>query len=571
MIGGFLLFSFRKNLPYIAFASPQIGVLFSVGGAAVLYSFLGFSIFTSFILMSITGSIVTLLAIIYYKISFNKKLVSLFVFALIVIFFSFYITNYTTLHFSSPGFIYMDGTDHLGYAQLADWLASHGRSGLPQLSSALPYQSWPAYSYAGDPRFGSFIFLAIISKSLGLSGMFAYYPAVAILLMVASLGIAALFSSSRTTFIIIVIGCVTNIWYASVMRGLLGNVFAYPSFILLIGLLFSIKECRLIYVLFLCALAFIIAGIYPANAALAFLIPIGAIYLLSVRVYNKQLTFSEWKNHLCFWSLIALALVFSAGVVARPVPFGLASQVPAPWYKVIATYLSFGRDADGLPFVHWHFTLFVIAFVLTFLVSIVGLVIAHRRKNAVALSLLLTPLVLLVALLILNKKWILYQLSGIYYPLQIIGLSLLWDKKYDNKQLKVKASKWWLLLPVIMLVIHLPATFGAIKHYTKAHGYSQNRFSHQQMQHLTKLLNHHAVTVDLKNVVFALPLLVELGNNPNIHLHWTKDSWKAIVGYRSWPAPKAVHTPFVITLKKQKSLQGCHLVYQTQQYHLFKC
>ncbi len=82
----------------------------------------------------------------------------------------------TDLFFGSPGLGFAHGTDHLGYAHIADWLK---RPVADVRSTPRPddwYGSWPHLIYGGDPRFGSFAFLALVSLFSGRSAAFAYDP-----------------------------------------------------------------------------------------------------------------------------------------------------------------------------------------------------------------------------------------------------------------------------------------------------------------------------------------------------------------------------------------------------------
>jgi hypothetical protein len=103
--------------------------------------------------------------------------------------------------------------DVLGYAIVADWLRLR-----PGDVAFLPspddwYGVWPQILFLGDPRFGAFNLLAVVSVCSGRSGPFAYDLASAVVLAAASLGVAALFARRRSTFGILTAAVFTGFWF----------------------------------------------------------------------------------------------------------------------------------------------------------------------------------------------------------------------------------------------------------------------------------------------------------------------------------------------------------------------
>jgi hypothetical protein len=111
--------------------------------------------------------------------------------------------------FSSPALVFFAGSDHFGYAHMADWL--NGAPGnVGEASPANPWDSWVYYMVTFDPRFGSISFVAIVSALTGRSGMFSYNLSCALVMVTASVGLAGIFSRSLTGFVIVAVGVVVS-------------------------------------------------------------------------------------------------------------------------------------------------------------------------------------------------------------------------------------------------------------------------------------------------------------------------------------------------------------------------
>jgi hypothetical protein len=71
------------------------------------------------------------------------------------------------IFFGGPAFLYANGTDHLGYAHMADWIRLRVGNTPLNLPQDDAYGSYPDYLFTRDPRFGSFSLLALISVISG--------------------------------------------------------------------------------------------------------------------------------------------------------------------------------------------------------------------------------------------------------------------------------------------------------------------------------------------------------------------------------------------------------------------
>jgi hypothetical protein len=194
----------------------------------------------------------------------------------------------TDLFFGSPGLGYAHGTDHLGYAHVADWLQRGPYNPAVTLRPEDWYASWPQLMYAGDPRFGSFALLALVSLVSGRSGAFAYDLGCAVVLAAASLGVAAVFARRSLTFGVLAVGLFTSFWFDWSRTGYLGKTTAYPASILAAGLLFAwIDRTRRegpAPLFPLAAVAALTAGaaiLFPGLVAALFLGLLGATFLVA--------------------------------------------------------------------------------------------------------------------------------------------------------------------------------------------------------------------------------------------------------------------------------------------------
>src|ERR1041385_8756395 len=212
-VGGFLLVPFRRTIKYALFAAPLAGLLISSCGIAALYTVLGLSLATSAAAMAVVGGAATIVALARSRPRLARDDLALVLIAAAVAAVAVYLANATTIKLGAPGFLYMDGTDQLGYAQLADWLRAHPIHQLPDATPARPYESWPEFSFHTDPRFGAYFTLAVISLLRGESGMFAYDNATAVVLLAGYVAIAAVLARSPRGFALLLVGLLTCHWF----------------------------------------------------------------------------------------------------------------------------------------------------------------------------------------------------------------------------------------------------------------------------------------------------------------------------------------------------------------------
>jgi hypothetical protein len=259
----------------------------------------------------------------------------------------------TDIFFGSPGLVYAHGPDHLGYAHLADWLRDRPGNIGHSLNAENWYASWPQLMYAADPRFGSFMWLALVSVFSHRSGTFAYDLASAILLGAAALGVAAVFARRRLTFAVLAAGLFTSFWFDWNRGGYLGKTMAYPATILVAGLLFAwIDEVRrqdAAPTLFpLAALAALTAGAsitFSGVACALFLAQLGGVFLIATAAFAPAAPSGRRLSEpiVGVTMLIALAIL-SSGILARPLFHVRRIPLSWSWPEVLLR----ATEADGL-------------------------------------------------------------------------------------------------------------------------------------------------------------------------------------------------------------------------------
>src|SRR3989338_5926685 len=153
LVGGFVMLPFRHRVMYPFLATPLCGILITALGVAGFYV-IGLSLALSATITLISGSLITLLTLFITKPKIFQPSYFLYFFILLWIAALTWLMNHTSIVMGHRAFLFMDGTDQLGYSQLADWLTTHNVHHRPVLSTLHHYQSWPYYMFQGDPRFG---------------------------------------------------------------------------------------------------------------------------------------------------------------------------------------------------------------------------------------------------------------------------------------------------------------------------------------------------------------------------------------------------------------------------------
>ncbi|OGT53791.1 MAG: hypothetical protein A3E84_02175 [Gammaproteobacteria bacterium RIFCSPHIGHO2_12_FULL_42_13] len=575
LVGGAFIFPFRRQLLYPIFATPLSGLLVTAVGIATLYGFLGLSLGLSGVITLTSGAVLTIIVLLINKPSHIEKHTLLWVFIFLWVFLMIFLVNATSIHFGGRGFLFMDGSDQLGYAQLADWINAHLASHPPTLSQEKPYESWPNAMFSFDARFGSFYLLALISWIEHQSGMFSYDSATTVVLISGILGVAAVFSRDKKTFFLLVIGLMISQWYPLSRSGYLGKILCYPTLFFLLGLFFATCQDKQRGFFSLSTLViFMIAAatVYPGRGiALLFFIPAG-LYCFSECLFNRKIlatnkkSIEEMASVLLILAMLILLAIGVSGSLSRPANLAVNNipqqsvHWPILWQQLFEIRTIPGRTPFPPHMDAWVFG-------LSLLLILIASLIAIKKRNALSVSLLLGFPLFCVLLWFLGQNWIAFQLIGIPYPSVLIGMSVLYGVSLPRKHRKLTVIL--LAMIVVTVLIRIPKYLSSVERYTGAEVIPTLEYSQSEINTLAQHIGNQPVIVTMNDVMYALPILVEFGRR-DMKLEWTPAAWKAIVGYQPWPAPKIKPASlYLIDWKDTKS--GCALIYRTRQYQLVRC
>ncbi|MGH7264748.1 MAG: hypothetical protein ACREMB_07810, partial [Candidatus Rokuibacteriota bacterium] len=479
------------------------------------------------------------------------------------------------LFFGSPGLNFAHGTDHLGYAHVADWLQQAPQNPTRALAPDDWYGSWLQLMYTADPRFGSFAFLALVSHFSGRSAAFAYDLGCAVVLTAASLGVGGLFARRPATFAVLTAGLFTSFWFDWSRAGYLGKTTAYPATILTAGLLFAwVDRARREGTgpLFpLSAIAALTAGaavFFPGVVAALFLALLGLAFVFAAALLPGEPAGRRLGDPVVAVALLVALAVLSSGIIARPL--FLVGRIPLPWSW--SELLLHATEVDGLlaartglpPGAVWA----LVFVLLATWAAVAALAVLHRVPAATAA--LIAPLALLGGLLAADLRWQAMNFIGMYVPLLLCGTAALADA------LAGRTSRRWLAwgltaLLAATVVSHLPRFAATAAFHGGRDAPPLFRFSARETDALAAAIRRGGGTalVDTAGARhFPIFLMVELGRR-GIPLQWTEESWKGILGYRRWPVPTyRTRAPLRIVTRTEAGQERPGSILRTTQFEL---
>jgi|GEM_PF-2012057 hypothetical protein len=578
LVGGWILIPFYKSLRYPAFIAPLTGILVSVITINGLYTLLQFSMHSAVLITFLVYTLLTLLTCVYFRSQINFKQVALMIAitAIIALLFS-YLCNYATIVNHSPSLLFMDGTDQSGYIQMATWLIKHPANTLPVLSPSVPYQSWLNWMYFFDARLGINTFLASVATLLHTQPFWAFDLASTVIVSAAILTISGLFSRSRTTLLLLIIGTATCFWFAYSRDGFFGRLLGAPADILVVGLFLTLKRpLNLLAITALSLLACAASICYPGQvlAMTVFFVAVVWCPLLALKhLGRKGNTYQPFTTEMPLAFLLILISIAATGALSHAV-FKLTGQsaTSIPWWQIIAKVLGI-LDRHQVP--NWMTQFRIIGLTsASLIISIILLGYSLFKRRAIASTLMASSLLILLFFFVTPDalgKSVLFQLSGFLYPLTLFGAAWLYDDTRAPSCKSTLINKSWiiLLLIVILIAMRLPRFASSINRY--AGSGMTNNFSKRDIKKLAHATKGKLVTVGkIDTNFFTIPLLV--GLHPyKINLQWSPTAWKAVVGYRNWPAPTLKPTPWRIELAKTPLKRGCSVQLKTQWYQLLYC
>lgn len=591
LIGGFAVIPFRHYVKYSLFTAPMAGMLLWSMGVFLFYSFCKFSVGMSSSIIAILGITVTIISLLRVKPKIDWHELS-YLLPFIIVFAAFltYLTNYTSIQLSNNGFLFREGSDQLGYSAMADWLNNNFVYNRPIADPNLPYQSFPSSLFDGDARFGSFFGLAIISKILNLPSMFAFDNACTIVLLTGYLAVTAVYTRSIKTFYIVFIALFFNFWFILSRTGYLGKIMCFPSILFIMGLFLSIQNNNRTkdYLIIVCLLLLTFAAsmVFPGSVLSLFIFVVGGLFILFQFLNMKNFDLNSCIANAGILLLMIFIGFSSFGAFVVPKNQSLLltyNSVPLDWFTILLYQLDLRLLAYDLVVPWYDTTIQHIFLILAFVIMIIFLICTLFKRNTIAASLIAAPLILVTSGYLFSLTWFAYELSSTLFALSVCSYAQFTDSCLQEQKTITNTSLIYIstFLMFLAIALRIPSYIETLHRYVFAGVPSSTQYSQQEINQVAKIIENKPVIIDIPNIMYSLPILVELGRRDNMKLQWSPDSWKSILGYRpDWHSPKITETPYILSTKSDvikvlgftpRSRSECHVLAETRQYNLFEC
>ena len=582
LAGGFVLAPLRQYVRYIALAAPLAGLLCIVLGSAALYVVTRWSLGRSAATAACTCIAATLVQFYVSGIGAVRWRIwlGLGITALLVAGLATWSADAATIHLHRPAMLYMDGTDHLGYAHLADWIIQHPITEMPgpmsRMSPDSPqsvYTAWPSLLLHEDLRFGSFISLAIFALVRHRSATFVYDVACATILAAGILAVAGAFARSPRSLLVLIAGLLACHWLDYSRTGYFGKLLSYPSALMLVGFLVSLPgSASPVALCFLGALAGAAALMHPSVLTALFLcVGIGPYLLARLALARSDLaemSLRQTGNLAAIGGLLIGIIVVASGLLARPLTVA-PPDWGVGWNFVLPRALDL--ESQGATVTGWGPMGLRYAAGVGFAVWIALLALAVLRRDPAAIALLLGPLLLLGGLFASGGQAAAFQLIGFFYPMSLCGAARLADPWTCAAPRRAALGKTMLaasaLLISAMVGLRVPRYFGALHRFAGKGMIPSQQFTLRDANRLGAKIGQEPVEVDITAPTQAIFVLVELGRR-GVHLQWTPRSWNTVVHFTGWPPPNYPPARFLLVLRGTSESADRPVVCRTRQFDL---
>jgi hypothetical protein len=555
VVGLYLLFGacgwwavspFRRQFPFALAQAPLAGMLLLPMSVLALMVVLHFRFDRALVVASVLLSSATAVSAWRGRDSVRASAAFLGSVALVASTAAVWFLTSSDLYFGVPALGLAHGTDHLGYARIADWL----RGDTTYVVTPAPtdwYRSYSHYSLAVDPRYGSFALLGIVSAISGRSGAFSYDLCSAVAIPVGVLAVAAVFARRRSTFLLLVAALFTGYWFDWNRGGYLGKTGGYPASFFVAGLvLFWIDRARrsperpLFDVAALIALTAGAALIFSGLITAMVLTLVAGLFILCLAAARRRspeiADCGALRDAITLVAILAAVAILTSGIIARPLFAPGNIPIPWSWWDL----LSRAAEFDGLIPGRTLFPRGVITMLMgaTLLAAILLLSLGVAARSFIAVPLIATPLLILCIVVPAGFKWHAMVFMGLYVPLLLCGTVVL----MDDASTKGFSKPWRTIVTVIaiaMIALRLPRFEATVRFHRGREFPAQFRFSSAEIDALAAAIEREGgVTfVDLEPPHhFASFLLVELGRR-GIDVQWSERSWRQVLRYRPWPVP----------------------------------
>jgi hypothetical protein len=542
LIGGWAVVPLRGRGPHILYSAPAFGLMVVVVGVGTLYSTLRLPLTQSAAIVAVLGSIVTAAALWHDRNQLRPKLA----FAPVVLGLALAtavtrLTCDTTLRFDSPGLLYFDGTDHLGYAQMADWLVRHNVLDPPRGDPSLPYESFPEVLFRVDTRFGSFEWMGIVSVLSRLPGSFAYDIACAIVISIGIMALVGLFTKTTPMAVCLSVCLLTSYWFDYASSGYFGKITGFPSSLFVAGLYVTSRNSYRLNELLILVIAVAAAGIMYSGLVTAFLVLVVgltfAVYEALIVVRARGELGDTNKDRFIVLALLVGIATLTTGFASRPGNYAYPDY-NLDWGYILPRVMDLdnqGVAVTGLD----QAQVFALCGVCAAIV-VAGVTAAALRSLSVPVALMGGPALLLGGLVAVNARAVAFQLMGTIYPLALCGLAVLIESSRRESTSKpgYPGGTWIAgVLLAVLALSHVPRFVGALERYAGPNAPEIVRFNLDEIETVSAIIGASTVEVDIAQPQAAIMALVEFGRR-GMAVQWTQRSWATVLGYRPWPPPR---------------------------------
>jgi hypothetical protein len=474
-----------------------------------------------------------------------------------------------------PALLYLDGADHAAYACMADWYRSHppqmvieGVVGPAVNDPTNPYVSGADLQFETDPRGGAFSYMALVSMLSGQSGLFSFDTAVAILLIAACLGCAAVFSRSWIVLLGLAAALLTSLWYDYGHMGFFGKLLSYPLVLFSFGVFISFYRSKPgpgeVLVLAMLAAG---AGMMHSAAVYGLMFTcLAAPFLLAEAVLERRPPKVADCALAAFPPLVALV---ASGTLARPFNPTIYPDYNPGWERIaylVSDLNSLFPDVSLVP----RYTL-VALFLFCMVVWSMFVLAAFMHRNTVALALLCGPVALILALVVCRQPAPIVQLAGFPYPATLCAGFLLAQQYQRGGQARARLQHLVVTAALAALVfMHIPRTTGSVLRYTLFADRKQ-MFAVSDFDRLHAAIGSQEVYIDINGSARTVfPLVTEFGRR-NVKMVWSPQSWFIAGSFRGAPVPPMVKMPELRLIDATKpEIAQERVVVETPRYKLLR-
>ncbi len=360
LAGGFVLPAFRQGRRFVLLLAPMCGLLVLPIVTTFIYTFGKTSFSRAAIIAILITSAVSIATSIRWRPSHEDVGWSLLLVTVLSAL-AAALSMSSSIYNGSPSLLFIDGSDHAGYAHAADWLLNHRVHERPTMSPDAPYESWPHLVLSLDPRLGGFVVNALVAWARGLPGLFAYDAGCTVVFAAAVLGVACVFSRTPRTLVLLSVGLTICAWFDLGRSGYFGKLAGYSATLFVIGILLTDGKRD---VKFVAAAMLVTIGAATLHSAFATALLIGAVgctYVAAaaaIELIDKRQAKALTSDEVIIGTALLTAFATS-GMFGRLAIAPLGIQFPHSWTWILPRAIDLqnpcgGRRPGVVVLVHRH-------------------------------------------------------------------------------------------------------------------------------------------------------------------------------------------------------------------------